>query len=85
MTEIDQITQGFAPGDMVVLYTDGVNEAQNLQGEQFGHKRIIDQLAEKQWASCADFGKSLIAGVNQHLNGAKQDDDVFMVCFRREN
>ena len=81
--EYEEFSISLEEGDMVVLYTDGVNEAQNPQAEQFGHQRIIDQLAEKPWGSCSDFGKSLIASVNQHLDGAKQDDDVCLVCLRR--
>ncbi len=82
--EYEAFTIQLDPGDLVLLYTDGVNEAQNLQGELFGHRRIIEQMAEKQWRSSADFGKSLIAGVSQHLNGNRQDDDVCLVCLRRE-
>lgn len=82
--DYEEFSVDLKPGDMVVLYTDGVNEAQNLQGELFGHQRVIDQLKEKEWLSSTDFGNSLIAGVRQHLNGNQQDDDVCLVCFRRE-
>ncbi|MDG2013114.1 MAG: SpoIIE family protein phosphatase [Pirellulaceae bacterium] len=81
--EYEEFSISLEPGDMVVLYTDGVNEAQNPQAEQFGHERIIHQLAEKPWSSCGEFGKSLITSVNQHLEGGKQDDDVCLVCLRR--
>ena len=82
--EYEQFQVSLEPGDMVVIYTDGVNEAQDPNNEQFGHQRIIDQLAEKDWPTCEAFGKSLITNVTQHLNGAKQDDDVCVVCLRRE-
>jgi serine phosphatase RsbU (regulator of sigma subunit)/pSer/pThr/pTyr-binding forkhead associated (FHA) protein len=81
--EYEEFTITLDPGDMVILYTDGVNEAQNKQGELFGHPRIIDQLAEKNWRSAADFGRSLITAVTQHVEGEPQGDDVCMVCFRR--
>lgn len=83
--EYEEFTIDLSPGDMVVLYTDGVNEAQDLQGQLYGNQRVIDQLGEKTWQSPTEFGNSLIAGVRQHLNGNKQDDDVCLVCFRRDD
>ena len=72
------------PGDFVVFYTDGVNEAQNPDGEQYGNQRVLDHLAEKAWENPETFGKSLIAGVRQHLNGQAQDDDICLVCLKRD-
>ncbi len=83
-TEYEEFSIPIHPGDVLVLYTDGVNEAQDRDGQLFGNNRVISHLDEKVWESASDFGNSLIAGVRQHLDGSKQEDDVCLVCLRRK-
>jgi sigma-B regulation protein RsbU (phosphoserine phosphatase) len=65
-----------APGDMLVLYTDGVTEAQNPQGEEFGR----DRLARAVKASRNQTARELIASVHKEVidwtDGKGATDDV---------
>jgi len=45
-TEWDVRRTGFGPGDLLVLYTDGLTEARNRRGEEFGDARVVAALRE---------------------------------------
>lgn len=58
--------------DIVLMYTDGVTEARNAQGEMYGMARLFEQLCQ-----CQD--QSLVKHINEHVKhfarGAEQLDD----------
>jgi sigma-B regulation protein RsbU (phosphoserine phosphatase) len=64
------------PGDTLVLYSDGVTEAQNLAGEEFGEARLV-QLMERYTRGSADIVlEQIINAVREFALGAEQYDDV---------
>ncbi len=63
------------PGDIVLLVTDGVDEAMNPEGELYTKERIIEFLKTGP-ASAAELGKLLLADVRRHANGREQNDDI---------
>jgi serine phosphatase RsbU (regulator of sigma subunit) len=70
------------PGDVVMMYTDGVSEARSSEGEMYGIDRI-----QKIFASATDaqsLGQSLLDDVQQFALGTTQEDDVCVVTFSRE-
>jgi sigma-B regulation protein RsbU (phosphoserine phosphatase) len=70
------------PGETVVIYTDGVSEAMNLQGELYGMEAVSDFV--KQGSSNAtQLGQSLLDDVRRHANGRPQNDDIAILTFGR--
>jgi serine phosphatase RsbU (regulator of sigma subunit) len=70
----DQIT--LKPGDIMMLYSDGVTEAQNLAGEEFGEARLV-QVMERYSRGTADvILEQTINAVKEFALGAEQYDDV---------
>ncbi len=72
-----------APGDTLVLYTDGVTEAQNPQGEYFGERRIESAL----WsgvASAEALQQAIVYDLAEFVGSAPQTDDITLVVIRRE-
>jgi serine phosphatase RsbU (regulator of sigma subunit) len=64
------------PGDLLVLYSDGVTEAQNLAGEEFGEARLV-QVMERYARGGADIVlDQIISAVKEFARGAEQYDDV---------
>ena len=64
------------PGDTLVLYSDGVTEAQNLAGEEFGEARLV-QVMERYARGGADIVlEQIISAVKEFARGAEQYDDV---------
>ncbi len=69
-----------APGDVLVLYTDGVTEAEDTQKALFGSKRLEDAVLEKRGAPARDVVEHVIARVTAFANGAVQSDDITCVA-----
>lgn len=69
------------PGDIVVLYTDGVTEAFNHQREAFGDKRLLEGLGHAGQSAAETVG-SLIEAVRNHAAGAPQSDDITVIAVR---
>jgi serine phosphatase RsbU (regulator of sigma subunit)/DNA-binding response OmpR family regulator len=74
------------PGDHLVLFTDGVLEALNLAGEEFGQQRLCDALQRSARASAPDMLRSLKDDLATFSANAPQHDDItMMVLGFREN
>jgi serine phosphatase RsbU (regulator of sigma subunit) len=77
-----QAVQTLQPGEMVALSTDGITEAMNEAGEQYGAERLDCHLREP----CPDllsFGNHLIDSVREFVGDRPQSDDICLVCLRR--
>jgi len=74
------------PGDKVIIYTDGVTEAQNTGGEFFGKRRLRDLAAAHAGSSCAAMHDAIQEAVAAFTEGATQSDDITVVVleFRGE-
>ncbi len=71
------------PGDVVLLYTDGITEARDAHDEEFGEERLL-ALAESlpRELSARAFGERLLAGHRAFLDGREQQDDITLVVLR---
>ena len=73
---------GLSAGQIIVLATDGVWEAQNISGEMFGKERIHDLI----WANAALSAKGilniLLVMLNRFAKGKKIEDDVTLVVIK---
>ena len=71
------------PGDLVVLYSDGVSEATNPEGNELGRDGLM-RLAERlDPASAETFGEQLADGVSQFRAGRMPDDDETVIVLQR--
>jgi phosphoserine phosphatase RsbU/P len=69
------------PGDKVVIYSDGVTEAQNAAGEFFGKKRLRNAAAANAGASCMALHGVIQKAVKEFSAGAEQADDITLVVM----
>ncbi len=73
----------FPAGSTVVLYSDGITEAENLAGDEFGNERL-EALLEEYASATPDQMRDRIAGaVDEFVGGAPQKDDETLVIARR--
>jgi sigma-B regulation protein RsbU (phosphoserine phosphatase) len=70
-----------APGDFLVLYSDGVSEAMNESEELFSIERIGALLQDAPCGSCVELGSAVIAGVTAHQGSARQSDDITVLTL----
>lgn len=74
-----------APGDMLVLLTDGFYEWDRPDGEQFGTERIADLIREHHRLPAAEFIQVVYRTVVDFSAGTRQGDDLTAIVVRRES
>lgn len=82
---ISDIEIDFEVDDYFVLYTDGVTESVNPQGEEFTTDRLKRIIEENQNLSAEDLNEKITQNVREFSNGANRTDDYTLVTVRRNN
>ena len=78
-----ETTLDLEPEDMVVLYTDGITEARNAGGEQYGLDRLGEAVMRYRKKPLDEVRNALLDDVQRWR--AQQDDDATLVILRRAN
>ena len=69
------------PGDKIVIYTDGVTEAQNARSEFFGKKRLREIVTGHAAENCTAIHDAIQQAVSAFAEGASQSDDITVVVM----
>ena len=69
-------------GDMLFLYTDGLNEAKNTDGQQFGRKRVMQLVGEHISDTARQLVEQMEAEIHRYMDGAPQSDDITLLALR---
>ncbi|MBP7867826.1 MAG: SpoIIE family protein phosphatase [Acidobacteria bacterium] len=72
------------PGDLLVLYTDGVTEVADAGGEEFGPERLEALVRERAAASAREIVEAVTAAARAYAGHDRFDDDFTLVVLRRE-
>lgn len=73
------------PDDLLLVYSDGLTEARNEQGEFFGDQRLHKLLAKLQGLSAEAVGARLMTEVNDFIGDARLSDDLSLLVLKRLN
>ena len=68
-----------APGDRVILFTDGVTEANNPEGEEFGEARLLSLLEQNRASSAGELQKTILNAASAFSGGHWHDDVTLLV------
>jgi phosphoserine phosphatase RsbU/P len=71
-----------APGDVLLLFTDGVTEAINIRGELFSDARLSASFAANSSRPIAALVSTLVDNVNAFAAGQPQEDDITILALR---
>lgn len=71
-----------APGDLLMMYTDGITEAMDPQNRPFGTRRLAAALDAARAETCAELLERVLAEVHEFASGAPQSDDITMLALR---
>ena len=77
-------TLELSPGDGLLLFTDGVNEAMTAKHEEFDFPRIKEYADASAGADAQTFVEGLVAAIKQFAAGAEQSDDISIVYAKRK-
>jgi len=72
------------PGDVLLLYSDGVPEAQNDVSEEYGDERFIKAGQANLGRPAAEIKEAILASVYDFVAGAPQFDDITLLVLARE-
>ena len=84
--EYQTVTTPFHLGDLAILYTDGINEAMDPSGREWGIdplRQLINDPPPGEGSIAASIKNAIIDGVTRHIGTAAQFDDMCAVVFRR--
>ena len=75
-------TASLGPGDLVLLYTDGLIDALDASGMSFGIERLKQILRDRP-GTAAEVGGEIIRAVGEHAAGCARSDDITLLIFSR--
>jgi len=76
-------TVPLAPGDVVVVYSDGITEAVDPRAAQFGDAKIESVIAANRSLNAPGIIDAIVSAVRQHADTAAQADDMTIVVIKR--
>jgi sigma-B regulation protein RsbU (phosphoserine phosphatase) len=65
-----------APGDRVIVYSDGVSEAESPEGDEFGEQRLVEVAESNQEMNAAGLVETIVRSVRLFAAGRPQGDDI---------
>lgn len=81
--ELEECEINLKPGDVIVLYTGGVTEAMDADGQFFGTKRLKEVVAASAGSSAQQLLENVIAAVQGFAGPDSPSDDIALVVVRR--
>ncbi len=72
----------YQPGDVLVLYTDGITEAKNFKGDEYGYDRLADIINANASREAAEIQKILIEDLYKFCGQAEIDDDYTTIIVK---
>ena len=72
------------PGDRLLAYTDGVTDAQNLDGEPFGDGRLLEVAKAKVKATPIEMRTAVFDEIKSFVGQAEQEDDITLMVVARD-
>ena len=82
ISEVDVKMIDLHPGDFIVMYTDGITEAQNKQEELYTEERLVEIIKASNFDNPEALSNEIISGVEEFTGGADQYDDMTMIVIK---
>lgn len=80
--EFETVRVAFGPGDLLLMYTDGVVEAGDRDGRPFGEERLAGLVADRRGAEPIGLVDSIYTAVRQHTGADRAQDDITVVAVQ---
>jgi serine phosphatase RsbU (regulator of sigma subunit) len=74
--------QTMCPGDLLAVYTDGISESANDEGDQFGEDRLADALIRHRYLLPAEIITAVVDEVQRFSGAQEQHDDITLIIAR---
>ncbi len=77
-----QAEERFRPGDVLVLFSDGVVEAVNQAGEEFGEDRLAGLVRNNARRPAAELQQAILGALREFSRDSEQQDDITLLVVR---
>ena len=81
--QYQELTLELAPEESLILFTDGITEAENMEEEEFGLERLVELLTPLHASNCREIAAALENRIKQWTTGHPQTDDVTVLTVKR--
>jgi serine phosphatase RsbU (regulator of sigma subunit) len=81
--DLDERTEGLEPGDLALLYTDGVTDCRAASGERFGDDRLLEVVEGARAGTAREVVESITNAIAAFQGEMPAADDVTIVAIRR--
>jgi serine phosphatase RsbU (regulator of sigma subunit) len=82
--DFEESAVSFGPGDLLVVYSDGITDTPDNNGENFGGKRLEAVIEKYRSHTAETIARAIIDAVTEHGGGKVQFDDLTVLILRRE-
>jgi sigma-B regulation protein RsbU (phosphoserine phosphatase) len=79
----EEETVPLRPGDVVVVYSDGISDAMNLSDERFGEERLEAVIRANLGRPASALKDAILTAVRDHVGTAPTHDDMTLVVVKR--
>jgi sigma-B regulation protein RsbU (phosphoserine phosphatase) len=79
----DPIEERLEPGESLVFCSDGVSEARDAAGDEFGDDRILSTIRSHSWRQASDLVAAIAGGVEAFCGRISPEDDVSVLVVKR--
>jgi sigma-B regulation protein RsbU (phosphoserine phosphatase) len=79
----EESTVQFMPGDLLVIFSDGISEATNSSDDMYGEERLERFVIENRDRNAADIIQAILDEVREHAELTPQSDDMTLVAMKR--
>jgi serine/threonine protein phosphatase PrpC len=79
---LEEVTLPLGPGDLFLLYTDGMSEAMNPEGDCFGDARLAALVGAHPDLAADELRERILRDITSFADTAPQHDDMTMVLLR---
>ena len=83
MADYKETVSRLDPGDLVVLFTDGITEAEDSAEEEFGLERVAEVTAKLSQPSADKLCDAILKAVEAHTGGGALHDDATLLVVER--
>jgi sigma-B regulation protein RsbU (phosphoserine phosphatase) len=78
----EEVSTRLQPGDVLVIYSDGITEAENASGEEYGAGRLMKLVLDERQLHAAELRQAIFDEVDEWSGAQERDDDQTLVIVR---